>query len=294
MRLLGMASTALFLGISAFGSAAWAEGDVAAGEKVFKKCKACHVVDGPKHRVGPSLQNVIGRIAGTAEGYKFSKAMKAYGESGVVWNAETLAPYLEKPRRAVPGTKMSFPGLKKPEDLENVIAYMAQFSEQQAAAEETTMPAESLSATADLINNAGDSIGSLRVRQGPKGVVINIEARSLPPGYHGMHFHTVGDCSDLEAFKASGGHVNPNSLPHGFLNPDGPHEGNLPNLIVPENGSVEVELYSVMVSLSEGPASLLDEDGAALIIHTDPDDHVTQPIGGAGARIACGVVKADS
>ena len=120
---------------------------------------------------------------------------------------------------------------------------------------------------------------------------MNIKAGGLPPGYHGLHFHRVGDCSDQEAFKSAQGHVDPQSKPHGFLNPDGPHEGNLPNLIVAADGTVEVELYSVMVSLTDGEANLLDEDGSALIIHINPDDHVTQPIGGAGARIGCGVIQ---
>ena len=120
----------VFLGAMAFsGGPALAAGDAAAGEKVFRKCKACHVVDGPKHRVGPSLQNVIGRTAGSAEGYKYSKAMVAYGEAGTVWGTETLFEYLEAPRKVVPGTKMSFAGLKKGPDRENVIAYLEQFSQ---------------------------------------------------------------------------------------------------------------------------------------------------------------------
>lgn len=105
--------------------AAMAEGDVKAGEKVFKKCKACHMV-GPeaKNRVGPLLNGVIGREAAMVEGYKYSKAMKA---SGLVWDAETLTPYLVKPRKVVKGTKMAFAGLKKDADLVNIIAYLAQF-----------------------------------------------------------------------------------------------------------------------------------------------------------------------
>ena len=94
--------------MSGAGSLAQAEGDAEAGAKVYRKCKACHVVDGPKHRVGPSLQDLMGRTAGTAEGYKYSKAMIAYGEAGTAWGPETLFAYLEAPRKVVPGTKMSF------------------------------------------------------------------------------------------------------------------------------------------------------------------------------------------
>jgi len=101
-----------------------AEGDAAKGEKVFKKCKACHVVDKEQNRVGPHLVGLFGRKAASVEGYKYSKAMKAKGEEGLVWNEETLAKYLEKPKKMVPGTKMAFPGLKKEKDRANIIAYL--------------------------------------------------------------------------------------------------------------------------------------------------------------------------
>ncbi len=103
-------------------------GNAQAGAKVFKKCKTCHVVTSGKHRVGPSLEGVFGRTAGTSQGYKFSNAMKAYGKSGVVWDAAALDIYLEKPRKVVKGTKMAFAGLKKAEDRADVIAYLRQFS----------------------------------------------------------------------------------------------------------------------------------------------------------------------
>ena len=109
--------------------AASAEGDPVKGEKIFKKCMACHSTEAGKHRIGPSLAGVIGRQAGTAEGYKYSKAMKAYGDSGVVWTAEVMEPYLIKPREVVKGTKMTFPGLKKEDERADVIAYVMQFSE---------------------------------------------------------------------------------------------------------------------------------------------------------------------
>jgi Cu-Zn family superoxide dismutase len=148
-----------------------------------------------------------------------------------------------------------------------------------------------LTTQAELIDNSGTAIGTVQVEQAHKGVLINLKAKDLPPGYHGMHFHAVGDCSDLAAFKSAGGHVNPFDTPHGFRNPEGPHEGNLPNLVVAADGTVEVELYSDLVSLEAGAANLLDEDGTALIIHTDKDDHYSQPIGGSGGRIACAVIQ---
>lgn len=96
-------------------------GDAAEGEKVFKKCKACHVVDSEKNRLGPHLVGVIGREAGSVEGFKYSKAMQ---ESGITWDETTIAEYLADPKGYIPKNKMAFPGLKKEEDVANVIAYL--------------------------------------------------------------------------------------------------------------------------------------------------------------------------
>lgn len=104
-----------------FGSPALAEGDAEAGAKVFKKCKACHSLVEGKKKVGPSLFGVTGRAAGTVEGYKYSKAMLA---SDLTWDDDNLAAYLTKPKALVPKTKMSFSGLKKEDDVANVIAYL--------------------------------------------------------------------------------------------------------------------------------------------------------------------------
>lgn len=96
-------------------------GDAAAGEKVFNQCKACHTLEQGKHRVGPSLHGVIGRKAGSAEGFKYSDPMI---KSGITWNAEELDKYLADPKGFIPGNKMAFAGLKKDEDRKNVIAYL--------------------------------------------------------------------------------------------------------------------------------------------------------------------------
>ncbi len=103
---------------------------VAKGEKVFKKCKACHKVgDGAKHGTGPILNGVFGRATGTAEGFGFSKPMIAAGEGGMVWDAETLAGYLANPRKYLKGNKMSFAGLKKEKDLAAIIEYLKSVSQ---------------------------------------------------------------------------------------------------------------------------------------------------------------------
>ncbi|MER9867232.1 cytochrome c family protein [Mesorhizobium sp. M0136] len=102
--------------------------DAAAGEKVFAKCKVCHVADKDQNKVGPSLNGVIGRTAGTHPGFSYSKAMTEAGKSGVKWDEATLTTYLRDPKAMVKGTKMAFAGLKKDEDIANVIAYLKQFS----------------------------------------------------------------------------------------------------------------------------------------------------------------------
>jgi cytochrome c len=99
--------------------------DAAEGEKVFKKCMACHAVgDGAKNKVGPVLNGVVGRTAGTYEGFNFSQAMKDAGAAGLVWTEEELSKYLENPKELIKGNKMAFAGLKKEEERANVIAFL--------------------------------------------------------------------------------------------------------------------------------------------------------------------------
>ncbi len=104
---------------------AYAEGDAAHGETVFKQCKICHAVGpGAKAGVGPEQNNLIGSVAGSRPGYNYSPAMKEAGAKGLVWTPENLNKYLESPKAMVPGTKMVFPGLKNAKDREDVIAYL--------------------------------------------------------------------------------------------------------------------------------------------------------------------------
>jgi cytochrome c len=100
------------------------EGDAAAGEKIFLKCKACHENEKGVNKVGPTLKGVVGRKTASVEGFNYSNAMKAKGAEGAVWDEATLAAYLPDPKAWVPGTKMAFAGLKKPEEVANIIAYL--------------------------------------------------------------------------------------------------------------------------------------------------------------------------
>jgi len=107
--------------IFAVSGGAQAAGNVKAGKKVFKKCKACHSLKAGKKKVGPSLYGLMGAKAGAVSKFRYSKGMK---KANIIWNEETLDKYLKKPRKFVKGTKMSFPGLKKKKDRDNVIAYL--------------------------------------------------------------------------------------------------------------------------------------------------------------------------
>lgn len=110
------------------GTALAQQGDAAAGEDVFKKCRACHDVGpGAKNKVGPLLNGIIGRKSGTVEGFAYSDANKSAGEKGLVWTEEQMLKYLEDPRAFMPGNKMAFVGLKDPQDRADVLAYLKQF-----------------------------------------------------------------------------------------------------------------------------------------------------------------------
>ena len=117
-KLAAIASTLLLAG------PAFAEGDAAKGEKVFVACKACHEVDKGVNKVGPTLKGVVGRKVASLPDYKYSEAMTAKGAEGAVWDEATLAIYLPNPKAFVPKTKMAFAGVKKPEQVADLIAYL--------------------------------------------------------------------------------------------------------------------------------------------------------------------------
>lgn len=137
--LKGLAATACAALISAPALA----GDAANGEKVFRKCSACHAVgDGAKNKVGPHLNDVFGRTAGGLEGFKYSKAMISAGEGGLAWDDATMAEYLASPRTMIKGTKMAFAGLKKEAEIADVLAYLAGYSQAAASDQPVEQPAD--------------------------------------------------------------------------------------------------------------------------------------------------------
>ena len=137
-----------------------------------------------------------------------------------------------------------------------------------------------------LLNATGQSIGTVRAWQTAGGVSFRISASGLPHGLHGVHVHAVGRC-DPPDFKSAGAHWNPVGRQHGMNNPAGPHAGDLPNVEVAANGVLTATLTLPNASMT----SLLDADGAALVVHASADDYKTDPSGNSGARIACAVIQ---
>ena len=157
-------------------------------------------------------------------------------------------------------------------------------------------PAELFGATAgafaELRNGAGAAVGRAEFVQAPAGLLLRLRTEGLSPGWHGLHLHAVGSCQDA-AFQSAGGHVHGGqAAQHGLRNPAGPEHGDLPNLHVGSDGRGAAEVYTSMARLTGGATNLVDADGSAILIHAGPDDHMTQPIGGSGDRIACGVITA--
>jgi len=157
----------------------------------------------------------------------------------------------------------------------------------QTAGTSGTNPA--ISASANLVDTQGRSVGLAFLQQTPHGVLLRLELKNATPGLHGLHIHDIGRC-DRPSFDSSGGHFNPTGQQHGYMNPRGPHAGDLPNINVPGTTQLTVEYLLPDVALAPGPNSLLDANGAALVIHEGKDDYVSDPAGDSGHRLACGQI----
>lgn len=143
-------------------------------------------------------------------------------------------------------------------------------------------------ATAALMPREGGTVaGQVTFTEIDSGVLIVAHITGAPPGTHGFHIHEVGDCSAAD-FKSAGGHFNPTEMPHGAPTDMERHAGDLGNVEVAEDGTVHHEAASSMITVSDGPASIV---GRGVILHAKPDDLESQPTGAAGPRLACGVVE---
>ncbi|PSJ43011.1 superoxide dismutase family protein [Allosphingosinicella deserti] len=144
-------------------------------------------------------------------------------------------------------------------------------------------------ASAELRNPSGAGVARASVEGAGDSLRVRVEAAGLSQGAYGVHVHTTGAC-DAPAFTTAGPHWNPTGRQHGKDNPQGTHKGDLPNLLVGADGSGSIEYVIAGASLSGGANPLLDEDGAAIVVHQSADDYRTDPSGNSGNRIACGVL----
>ncbi len=116
-----------------------------------------------------------------------------------------------------------------------------------------------------------------------------MDVSGLTPRIHAIHIHAVGVCA-APGFLSAAGHFNPEGRKHGLVNAEGPHAGDLPNLIATVAGTAHHEVANYRVTLGAGASSLFGPNGTALVVHAMPDDNVTDPAGNAGARVVCGVI----
>ena len=144
------------------------------------------------------------------------------------------------------------------------------------------------SATALLRMADGIAAGTATASATPNGIAIMLDAVGLEPGEHGVHVHAVGSC-EAPDFTSAGGHWNPMDTAHGLDGDDGQHAGDMPNLAVGEDGAGALQ-YTLMGGTF---ADLIDDDGAAFVVHEGSDDQMTDPSGNSGSRVACGVFTAD-
>ena len=151
--------------------------------------------------------------------------------------------------------------------------------------------AQSQSAMANFVDAENQPVGTARLRQTPHGVMVTLELTNVPPGPHALHIHSVGRCEG-PSFDSAGGHFEPGRKKHGFMNVAGPHTGDLPNIVVPDSRKLAAEFLLSGTKLT-GASSLMDADGAAMMIHSGKDDYASDPAGNAGSRLACAPIVAE-
>ncbi|WP_426754329.1 superoxide dismutase family protein [Myxococcus sp. Y35] len=152
---------------------------------------------------------------------------------------------------------------------------------------EKKTPPKGQTAKALLKDAQGKDVGEVTFEQTKNGVLIKGKLSNLPPGQHAFHVHEVGKC-EAPGFTTAGGHFNPTKKAHGLLAPKGKHHGDLPNLYVSQDGTVQFDIFSQNGLTVK---SMFDKDGSSVMVHAKEDDYHSDPTGDAGGRIACGVVE---
>lgn len=147
-------------------------------------------------------------------------------------------------------------------------------------------------ANAALVDGAGRAVGEAVITSTESGLSLRLSLNGIAPGAHGMHLHGVGICEG-PAFTSAGPHLNPTGRQHGHDNPSGAHLGDLPNIVVGNDGRARLEV-PIVGERGDLTAALFDGDGTAIVVHAKADDYRTDPSGNSGDRIACGVIKAGS
>ena len=160
-----------------------------------------------------------------------------------------------------------------------------------AAAAAAAQPAEPVGRSGTSLRNAqGQVVGNAGAARQGQAVKVSLSVRGFAPGTYGVHLHQTGRC-EAPDFASAGAHWNPGGRQHGRLNPQGPHLGDLPNLVVRPNGTGRIDFDVPVPAGTAGDANpLLDTDGTAIVVHATADDERTDPSGNSGARIACGVL----
>lgn len=155
----------------------------------------------------------------------------------------------------------------------------------------STAAVAGMTATAELRDAEGAARGTAKVLKARDGVEVTARITGLAPGTYAIHVHAVGRCEGPD-FASAGAHWNPLGTQHGIKHPEGPHMGDLPNVTIKANGKGRIVGHLKGAAMQGGTNGLMDGDGAAIVLHAKADDHVTQPTGGSGPRIACGVLTA--
>lgn len=141
-------------------------------------------------------------------------------------------------------------------------------------------------ASAAMTDAEGNEVGTVGLSELHHGTMVVAKLTGLPEGAHAFHVHTTGLCEP--PFTSAGGHYNPTDAKHGLNAEEGAHAGDMPNIFIPASGELTIEVFAAGLAIDD---QLLDDDGAALVIHAGPDDYRSDPAGNAGDRIACGVIK---